>query len=924
VFQVGKENNQDIFRTVFFGLVIICLAAYVYFCSLDSDDNGDVDTTLEYIDSWTVVDDAGESFTVGRSYNDDRIYSENFTIYSRIPEDIVDDSVICFLNRSDVEVYIDGVLRKDFKVARDVRIPGGTVKSYYIIIPLYRADRGKEIKMVRYRTNRHPIVAPETFISTTEGAHAYIAGKYGTSFVLSSILFVTAALVIIASAALRLWYGQRIDMMYAAFGVLIVAGWIIFVNQLYPLIFGQYYIDGVMDFLCCLMMPFAFLIYVDSIQKNRYYRIFAALHILSLANIIIWSALHFSGIMSFAVSLPYLDAVLAVVAVTVFVTVIVDMTRGYARDYRYTAIGLIGFMITCLLEIFMLVFVELKSNEIPMLAGLMFMLVFVIIQQVDDLRKVSIERQRAIDLSNAKTQFLASMSHEIRTPINSILGMNEMIIRENHDETIDGYARSVQSAGRMLLSLVNDVLDFSKIESGRIDIVSADCRLSMILREITPMLRERAYSKGLAYETVIREDVPDQIETDDVRIKQILINLINNGIKYTERGSITLEISGQYEENESYRLRFDVRDTGQGIREEDKAELFEAFSRIDIKKNRNVEGTGLGLTIVKSVVDSMNGEIKVESEYGKGTVFTVCIPVKVLDKTAVSQDFESEDRSSLTGGDTKCDYTAPEARILAVDDNTTNLSIVRLFLKRTGIVPDICVSGMDALKKCRKTKYDLILLDHMMPEPDGIETLKLIREDETSLNRDTTVIVLTANAVAGSRQMYIEAGFADYLTKPLDPVLLEQTVKRFLPEDRIIPMEENENIKCAGGAGDMSFKERMEAIEGMDYETALMNSAGEEDFLKEIIGDICDECDTRMERMRSCLADDDLKNYAVEAHALKSLMATVGMNSISEHAKKHEFEAKGGNADWVKQDSEALLKEYRDICDSFRQITDEE
>ena len=964
--QTDAEKKPDIFKTVFFCLFAICIIAYAYFCSLEARNGSAPDTQIEYIDNWTVVGNDGESFEVGRTYNDDRIFNENFTIISRLPDDIRPNSVVCFLNRSDVEVYIGGVLRRDFKVLRDIRIPGGAVKSYYLLVPISPEDNGKEIKMIRYRTNRHPIVVPETFISLTDVAHAYIAEKYGTSFVLSAILFVTAALVIIASAALRLWYGQRIDMMYAAFGVLIVAGWLLFVSHLYPLVFGQVYYDGVMDYICCLMMPFAFLIYIDSIQKGRYKKYFNALQILSLINLITWSVLHFTWIMSFAVSLVYLDAVLAFVAVVSFVIVVIDAKRGYAHEYRYTAIGFMGFMLFCLLEIFMLVFVDLKSNEIPMLVGLMFLLVFVILQQVVDLRKISMERQRAIELSNAKTRFLASMSHEIRTPINSILGMNEMIIRENHDDTIDEYARSVKSAGRMLLSLVNDVLDFSKIESGRIDIVNVDCFLSDILREITPMLKERACSKGLSYETIIEGNVPDHINTDEVRIKQILINLINNGIKYTESGSITLRLYGQYLEEDSYGLCMDVKDTGQGIREEDKAELFEAFARIDIKKNRNVEGTGLGLAIVKNVVDSMNGEIGVESEYGKGTVFTVRIPVNVVDKTPVSKDYETDRRVIKGDDETECDFSAPDACILAVDDNTTNLSIVRLFLKRTFIVPELCRGGKDALKKCREKKYDLILLDHMMPEPDGIETLKLIREDEASLNHETTAIVLTANAVAGSRQIYLDAGFADYLTKPLDPVLLEQTIRRYLPPDKILTVrredqgdtdgaktsgagksvadEPGENKadktdgdgtkkdsiintdskeKLTGGVGDMSFRERLEAIEGMDYESALMNSAGDEDFLKEIIADIIDESETRTERMRSTLAADDIKNYAVEAHALKSVMATIGVTGLSGHAKEHELAAKEGNIDLVKHDCEALLTEYRTVCDTLRQIIEE-
>ncbi|MBR5732148.1 MAG: response regulator, partial [Lachnospiraceae bacterium] len=406
-------------------------------------------------------------------------------------------------------------------------------------------------------------------------------------------------------------------------------------------------------------------------------------------------------------------------------------------------------------------------------------------QQIRDLKTISDERQQAIDLSEAKTRFLASMSHEIRTPINAVLGMNEMILRENRDPVIDGYAKVAKSSGKMLLMMVNDVLDFSKIEAGKMEITNAEYSLSALLRDIRPMLKERADEKSLELKMVIEGEVPDRQISDEFRIRQMIINLVNNAIKYTDKGSVVLTVSGEHTEGDLFALKLRVKDTGRGIGEEDRKHLFEAFTRADIKKNRNIEGTGLGLAIVKNILDCMGGTIDVESKYGSGSVFTIVLPVETVGEELVSKDF-LEKSSSTAAADAGGDYSAKDAAVLAVDDTSINLTLLSLLLKRVDVVPDVCESGLQAIQMCKEKKYDLILLDHMMPEIDGIETLKLIRESDDSLNKDTVAIVLTANATAGSRNLYLEAGFADYLTKPIDSSLLEQTMRRYLPAEKII------------------------------------------------------------------------------------------------------------------------------------------
>ena len=328
----------------------------------------------------------------------------------------------------------------------------------------------------------------------------------------------------------------------------------------------------------------------------------------------------------------------------------------------------------------------------------------------------------------------------------------------------------------------------------------------------------------------------------------------------------------------------------------------------------------------------MNGELGVESEFGVGSEFWVKLPVKYNSNELLKSDF-MEHKIFQESNNRAVGFTAPDAKILAVDDNQSNLTIVKLFLKKNGIVPDLCSTGNRAALLCKEKKYDLILLDHMMPAPDGIETLHMIREDADSLNKDTRAVVLTANAVAGSRQMYISEGFDDYLTKPLDSGLLEETVKRFLPAEKVLEgaassqadgtdaqtdkrdTENAVNINPASGShGSGSIRDRLSVIEGLDYDTALKYCGGDEELLAEILGDLARECMVRSERMRKSLEARDIKTYEIDAHTIKSSMATVGMKDFSERAKKHEFAAKAGNTDFIYKDAEDFIKKYEEIC----------
>ena len=915
-----RENITLGIKILFYLGCVFCLVLVLYHNANDKYSRLPSDKPV-FIEEWTVTDSKGESFKAGRVYKDKRMYTEDFTITSRLPDTTCNDSYLCFANRGSTDVYIDGVLRSSYDNYRDNVFPQGAVKRFYMTVPLRSSDAGKEVKLVKKSMRRRSDIVSETFVSGMGGIYSYLIRNYGLTFAMAEILFFLSLVVILVGIAMRFWYRQRIDMFYAAMGIFVMAAWLISDSYLYPFAYGHYHIDGLQSYLWCLMMPFGHLLYLDSIQKGRHWNIISKALILSSANLIIWPVLHFSGIFLFSRALEIMDSVLGVVIICVFATVVIDIKQGGAKEYKYTAFGFVIFTLICLWEIVNVIVIKPRNDTVPMVVGLLVLLTFVVVQQVDDLRRVANEKQRAIELSDAKTNFLASMSHEIRTPINSIIGMNEMILRENHDPSISRYARTVQSSGRMLLSLINDVLDFSKIEAGKLEITESEFSVPRMLSDVSAMVSERAQAKGLSFEAVLDGHVPSGVASDEVRIRQVLINLINNGIKYTDKGGVTLKISGEYAPGDMYNLKFNVIDTGRGIKKEEQENLFDAFTRADVSRNRNIEGTGLGLAIVKSIIDSMGGKITVASEYQKGSDFGVEIPVGITDDTPVPDDFidhaekETDDAKRLS-------FTAKNVDILAVDDNRPNLSIVELFLKRTGITPDTCMSGTEAVKKCKQKKYDLILLDHMMPEPDGIETLKLIRTDAESLNRDTEAVVLTANVLAGSREMYLEAGFVDYLTKPLDAGRLEEVVREHIPAEKIVT---NEPEPVGGVEEDMYYdsdmtdlQRKLSAVKGLDYDIAMQNCGDDEDILEAVLEELSNEGPERIEAMKKSVAEGDYDNYGINAHAVKGLMATIGVMELSERAKKHEFAAKGGDHDFIINDYEGFLKEYGDICEVIK------
>ena len=534
----------------------------------------------------------------------------------------------------------------------------------------------------------------------------------------------------------------------------------------------------------------------------------------------------------------------------------------------------------------------------------------------EEVKKAKDEAEQA---NAAKSDFLANMSHEIRTPINAVLGMNEMILRESDDANVREYAGKAHNAGKTLLNLINDILDLSKIEAGKMEIVNDVYYLSSVLNNVVNMMRVKAEEKKLEFRVEVDEKIPDLLMGDDTRISQVIINILNNAVKYTREGSVCLKVEkaepltayGTDADGEDVVvLKISVSDTGIGIREEDMDKLFGNFERLDQKANKNVEGTGLGLSITVKMLEMMNGRIEVESVYGKGSTFTIYIPQAVEGDVMIG-DFEAKFAEYVKSlNDYKETFRAPDAHILVVDDNEMNLFVVEKLLKTTEVKVSCCDSGERCLELIRQRHYDVILLDHMMPELDGVETLKRMKEMKHHLCKDTPVIALTANAIVGVREMYLADGFDDYLSKPVDANELEAILRKHLPEDKVIVEILEPQVSVEEFFTPLPDEECEEPGQYIDRDTAMIYCAGSDEIFREFLGMFCNLYEKKKEKILSCYDSGNWEEYGIELHSLKSTSLSIGGKRISELAFELEKAGKAGDEAFIRAHHEEAMELY--------------
>lgn len=540
-------------------------------------------------------------------------------------------------------------------------------------------------------------------------------------------------------------------------------------------------------------------------------------------------------------------------------------------------------------------------------------------------------KQEAMVAAQAKSDFLAGMSHELRTPINTIMGMNEMILREAEQETIREYSTDIETSIQALLSTVNDVLDMSNIENGKMELKPNRYYLRTLLRDLVNITLVKAQTKKLELQVQVEPSLPNILFGDSPRLRQILLNLLDNAVKYTKEGYIVLTVRGTVEKEKEAVLYFEVKDTGMGIKKEDISRLFDAFERVEKTQNLSIQGMGLGLSISNRFLQMMGSELKVQSVYGVGSIFSFTLRQEILGTEQVGEfplrEKRIENKEAADSG-----LYAPHARVLVVDDNAMNRKIFRLLLKESGIQVTEADSGAACIQQVCREHFDLIFLDHMMPEMDGVDTLQRMKDMNGNLCKDTPVIALTANALAGMRDFYMSKGFDEYLSKPITPDRLEKMIRQMLSDSGLLEdappsqsmelsengrREENEELPENGRREEHG---ELPGIEGVSWEQAREFFPTEE-LLRETAVDFYQSLQGEIDYLTGLWQDIEKPEvrrlYQTRVHSMKSSAAMLGALPLSELAKAQEYACRDGDEEQLYAGHPVLLENLRIYQERF-------
>ncbi len=554
-----------------------------------------------------------------------------------------------------------------------------------------------------------------------------------------------------------------------------------------------------------------------------------------------------------------------------------------------------------------------------------------LLQAKEQLERKNIELEEAIlaakKADSARDIFLANMSHELRTPINTILGLNELIIRESQDEAVKEYALDIRQAGNILLTLVSDILDFTTLEAGRMELMEGIYDISSLLNDLINGISLQVRKKKLELRLDIAKDIPHKLLGDEIHLRQIIGNLLSNAVKYTEKGRITLHVSWRKVSSDKIELYIIVKDTGVGIKEKDIPKLFGVFQRMNTTVRNKNERTGLGLAITSRLVGMMGGKLEVQSVYGKGSAFSFKVVQKVEDRTPLG-DFEKQYNESLRSTENyRQKFIAPMGRILVVDDNAMNLAVAQGLLKQTRLQVDVASSGEECLELMRHKTYHLICMDHMMPVMDGVETLHKIRELESNPSADVPVIALTANAVPGAKEFYLNEGFQDYLTKPIDADKFENMLIEYLP-DSVVYLTQGQNVDLEYEMQDaelvLDIRESQLFVIGFNIRNGLKYMGGDKALYSKVLRDFHLILKEKEEALRGFLKKGDMPGYAIVVHSLKGNARNLGADELADEAFELEKMSKAGRLEDVEVRSPILFNMMKTMRSGLKVYLDSE
>lgn len=789
----NSEYQSVHILTQLFSFSVLLLATIVIIAGLVMPRESErvIYSDIEYRGGFIWVNKGTTSEIEINSYSDVP-QGEVFVVETLFPDEVYQGNTFCLeLNHQSANFYIKN--RNKYGNDEQGRLiytydttnawyGGNTSASGYAMLPLVKDYSGKVLRIEITSESSRSGSLGEVYYGNSTKIWLYLLRDRAPGFIISIVLIVAGIVFIIFCYVLRVVVTKHsLSLVYLGWCSLTVGVYMLTESRFRQIIFRNYSLASWLPYLLMFIFAGTMMLYINEIQEFRYNKLYIISHVQLIVSSMTLIVLHLIGTRDLFQNVLWVYIFSLLPAATIAGTLIRDMRKKYLSQYTYTMAGFIVIAVSAVVEI------AVDSTGVNVNAGLYLgsgVLIFVFLASYNSARvllKSEEAKRKIVAEGEAKAQFLANMSHEIRTPLNTILGMNQMILRDSNDKGISEYAENIEKSGSLLLSIINDILDFSKISAGKLEIVNTSYSLSKVIKDINNSFAVKAAEKGLAFNINASEDVCEHLYGDEIRIRQVIINIVNNAIKYTEKGSVTVSFDKEIQEDGQYFLIIRVKDTGKGIRERDMDKLFTAFRRLDQYNNTGVEGTGLGLSITHSLVTLMDGEIIVDSVYGEGSTFEVRIPQKVESDEKIGRLDErlkevSAERPKYVPG-----FTASKGKLLVVDDTKTNLTIIKLLLRETKLNITLASGGREALSLLEKENFDLILLDHMMPEMDGVETLKRI--NGMYEKRPFPVIALTANALSGAKERYINLGFDDYLSKPVDTKELEDLLLKWLPKE---------------------------------------------------------------------------------------------------------------------------------------------
>ena len=781
-----KDLTAKIINGIFGIFTIVMMVVILWFHNDYVDDGFSFDeaNVFEWNDSWEVNVNGTVIHDVSLPVNLPAKSGEGIILLNTLPDKIKEYNCIMLEGRrQDIQVGIGGIQRETY-TNNAYRRWGKTTPSGIVLVPLLNTDSNADVAIHISSDSVFAGSIGKIYLGNEKSLVVMLVRKNIPSVFITAIVFITGIVCLVCYFIYSRDFKQGRAMHYLAIFAFLSSMWSFANSGLRQLFISDLTTLEAIGFWGYMLLPIPFIMYADCITDGRYKKWINGATLIAMINFILENVLMIVARVGFYEMRFVSYGLLIASIVCVIVLCCCELKSDKGNGIKNLLIGAIGFLIGVTGEILYNNFGGRTEEHIMYISGALIFLAAGFVNISLGINKEQKQRKDAESANKAKSEFLANMSHEILTPINAIVGMNEMIARDSSEDVIREYSANISTAGKSLLSLVNKVFDFSKIEAGQMEIVHEEYEMRSVLRDLITSTQASIGNKGINLVLDIDASIPSTYYGDSVRIKQVLSQLLSNAVKYTDRGDITFTVKNRSINENEINLLFSVKDTGHGISKDNIERFKEAFVRIENVKNSNIEGTGLGLAIVTELLELMGSRLEIVSAEGEGSEFFFIITQRIVNEQPMGQVNITAEQPEKKKK--KITFTAPEVRVLAVDDNRMNLKVLTGVLKSTQMKIETCESGKDCLELCRDNHYDLIFMDHMMPEMDGIETFKRLRADKNLKSNDSTVFVLTANTVSGAEQMYMECGFDQYLKKPIDVSVLNKVLLSYIPKEKCI------------------------------------------------------------------------------------------------------------------------------------------